>query len=286
VPDTGSGRPSLDVLVVDGRPVESARRIEPDPGEIELATLYAHPDPADGRRTWVRANMISTLDGAATGAGGVSGGINGDADHRVFRVLRALTDVVLVGAGTVRAERYTPLSVPDGLADLRAASGRAPAIELAIVTRSGDLPEQITDVAQHPAGTVPPIVLTTSAGAARLAGYPADRVVVTGEDSVDLQAALDALADRGLVRVLAEGGPSLLGDLADGDHLDELCLTTSPLVVGGPAPRIVTSGSYLGKGGAPAGLVQILHSGGSLLARWSLRADPVPAHPASGSAHR
>ena len=230
--------------------------------------------------------MISTLDGAATGAGGVSGGINGDADYRVFRVLRALADVVLVGAGTVRAERYTPLSVPDGLADLRAASGRAPAIELAIVTRSGDLPEQITDVAQHPAGTVPPIVLTTSAGAARLTGYPADRVVVTGEDSVDLQAALDALADRGLVRVLAEGGPSLLGDLADGDHLDELCLTTSPLVVGGPAPRIVTSGSYLGKGGAPARLVQILHSGGSLLARWSLRADPVPAHPASGSAHR
>lgn len=286
MPDTATGRPPLDVLVVDGRPVEAAHRVEPDPGEVELAALYAHPAPADGRRTWVRANMISTLDGAATGADGVSGAINGDADYRVFRVVRALADVVLVGAGTVRAERYTPLSVPEGLAGLRAATGRAPAIELAIVTRSGDLPEQITDLARHPAGTVPPIVLTTSAGAARLSAYPADRVVVTGDDSVDLQAALDALADRGLVRVLAEGGPSLLGDLADGRHLDELCLTTSPLVVGGPAPRIVTSGSYLVREGqAPARLVQLVHSGGVLLARWSLE-EPAAARPAAGALHR
>lgn len=269
--DVVADRPPLDLLVVDSRPVDVAHRVEADRGEAELAVLYAHPDPAGARRVWVRANMVTTLDGAATGAGGVSGAINDDADYRAFRVLRALADVVLVGAGTVRAESYTPLSVPDGLADLRGAAGRAPAIELAIVSRSGDLPEQITDLDQHPAGTVPPIVLTTTTGAARLTAYPADRVVVTGENSVDLAAALDALADRGLVHVLAEGGPSLLGDLVDGQHLDELCLTTSPLLVGGPAPRIITTGTYLHREGEPpARLVHLLHSGGVLLARWVL----------------
>lgn len=271
VTDVAADRPPLDLLVVDGQPVDVAHRVEADQDEAELAALYAHPDPVEGRRVWVRANMVTTLDGAATGAGGVSGAINDAADYRAFRVLRALADVVLVGAGTVRAEGYTPLSVPEGLADLRAAAGRAPAIELAIVSRSGELPEQITDLDQHPAGTVPPIVLTTAAGAARLPGYPADRVVVAGDDSVDLPTALDALADRGLVHVLAEGGPSLLGDLVDGQHLDELCLTTSPLLVGGPAPRIVSTRSYLHRDGEPpARLVHLLRSGGVLLARWLL----------------
>lgn len=269
--DVAADRPPLDLLVADSRPVDVAHRVEADPGEAELAALYTHPDPVDDRRVWVRATMVTTLDGAATGAGGVSGSINDAADYRVFRVLRALADVVLVGAGTVRAEGYTPLSVPDGLADLRAAAGRAPAIELAIVSRSGDLPEQITDLDQHPAGTVPPIVFTTSTGAARLVAYPADRVVVTGEDSVDLAAALGALADRGLAHVLAEGGPSLLGDLVDGQLLDELCLTTSPLLVGGPAPRIVSTGSYLHREGEPpARLAHLLHSRGVQLARWAL----------------
>lgn len=276
VPDE---RPVLDVLVADGAPVEEALAIAPDPDEATLSALYASPAPEPGRRTWVRANMVTTLDGAATGADGVSGAINDDADYRVFRVLRALADVVLVGAGTVRAEGYTPLLVPDGLSDLRAAAGRAPAIELAIVSRSGDLPDQITDLDQHPAGTVPPIVLTTTSGAANLRGYPADRVVVTGDTDVDLTVTLDALADRGLVRVLAEGGPSLLGDLVDGQHLDELCLTTSPLVVGGPAPRIVRTGDYLQRDGRPpARLVHLLHSGGVLLARWHLGRAGLPDH--------
>jgi riboflavin biosynthesis pyrimidine reductase len=264
-------RPVLDLLVTDGAPVGQARTVAPDADEVALSALYAHPEPRTGNRTWVRANMVTTLDGAATGGDGVSGTINGAADHRVFRVLRAATDVVLVGAGTVRAEGYTPLSVPDGLRATRAAAGRAPVVELAIVTRSGDLPEQITDLHQHPAGTVPPIVLTTTAGADRLAGYPTERVVVTGETTVDLAVALDALADRGLVHVLAEGGPSLLGDLVDADLLDELCLTTSPLMVGGPAPRIVHTSDYLHREGRPAArLVQLLHSDGVLLARWDL----------------
>lgn len=266
------------MLVADGRPAALAQRVEPDPCEVTLSALYAHRGPTQGRAAWVRANMVTTLDGAAAGAGGVSGSINGEADHRVFRVLRAAADVVLVGAGTVRAEGYTPLRVPDGLADVRAAAGRAPALELAVVTRSGDLPGQITDLGQQPAGTVPALVVTTAVGAARLAGYPADRVIVTGETAVDLGAALESLAERGLTRVLAEGGPSLLGDLVEGQHVDELCLTTSPLLVGGPAPRIVRTGALLHRDGqAPARLVHLLHSEGVLLARWSLEGTDLRA---------
>ena len=76
-------------------------------------------------------------------------------------------------------------------------------------------------------------MITTTAGARRMAGYPAT-VVEAGTDSVDLALMTRRLADLGLHRVLCEGGPGLLGRLIDADLLDELCLTCSPQTVGGP----------------------------------------------------
>lgn len=265
-PPGDAGRADLPVLDVL---VPSPGRLSPDPREDALAALYAYAPPARGRSS-VRANMVASVDGAAWGPDHRSGSINDAADWRVFRVLRALADVVLVGAGTARAEGYTPLDRPRGLSHLRPAP-----LELALVTRSGRVPDRLAGADR------PPYVVTAPAGedAAR-AVLPADRVLVVGtDDRVDLAAGLDALAGRGLARVLAEGGPTLLGDLLRADLVDELCVTTTPTVVGRGPGRIV--GGDADPGAAPprgARLAHLLHSpedrpgapAGTTLARWLL----------------
>lgn len=254
--------PPLDVLL----PLDRAGAVlAPGGDEPELHALYAHPDPRDGRPAAVRANMIATLDGAAQGPDGRSRSINGPADWRVFRVMRAVADVVLVGAGTARAEGYTPLSVPADLRAARAARGQDPALALAVVSASGVLPEGLR-------GTDRPPYVVTSAACPRLDALRdelgPERVVVAGEETVDLAAALAALAGRGLTRVLAEGGPRLLTDLVRAGLVDELCLTTSPLVVAGPALRAVQGPDWVGP--LAARPEHLLHHDGMLLGRWTL----------------
>lgn len=264
--------PTLDVLIAPDGLAE--RTLPPERHETRLARLYAHPDPARGRAAHVRGNMVMTLDGAAWGSDGLSGSINNAPDHRVFRLLRAAADVVLVGAGTVRAEGYGPPAPDPDLAAVRGA-GRTPAPravpfpELAVVTASGDLPDALTRAPR------PPFVVTTTAGAARLSGrLPADRALVTGETAVDLGRGLRELAGRGLTRVLCEGGPSLLGRLLSEGLVDELCLTLSPLLTGGAAGRPVAAAT------SPldlsAGCAHLLHADGVLLGRWVIR-DRGPA---------
>lgn len=246
--------------------VPTAEGLAADPAEARLKALYG--TPADRH---VRAMMVATVDGGAWGPDHRSGSINDEADWRVFRVLRATADVVLVGAGTARAEGYTALARPRGLA----AADAAP-LELALVTRSGEVPDALVDQ--------PPLVLTTPAGARTArASVPPERVVVApdpaDEDEVDLPAALDALAARGLARVLCEGGPHLLDAMLRADVVDELCVTTSPRVVGAGPARIVAAGAPGRPGPEAAGLLRaarlghLLHAPGTgtLLARWELR---------------
>lgn len=258
--------PPLDVLLpLDLRdlPDPTRRRLDPLPGEPTLSVLYAHPAP-DGGRVWVRANMIASLDGGATGADGRSGSLNGPADHRVFDLLRGLADVVLVGAGTVRAEGYRDLPVRPDLAAGRAARGQHPDLRLAVVSRSGALPEDVLD------GGLAPLVVTVAdrPDLAELRDrVGADRLVVAGTGDVDLAAALGELARRGLPRVLAEGGARLLGDLLAADLVDDLCLTTVPELVAGPARRVVDRADWFAPPLA-ARPAHLLHSEGVLLGRW------------------
>ncbi len=186
---------------------------------VDPLDVYGDLPPYRGR-PGVRLNMIASLDGA-TSMGGVSRGLSGDADRALFLALRSLTDVVLVGAGTVRAEHYRPSRVP-----------------VAIVTRSCKLdweaPFFIAPIAR-------PIVITSSDAPAEARARAAELadVVVAGAQDVDLARALDALAERGHRSVLAEGGPNLNGQLAREDLLDELCLTLSPKLVGGDEKRVL-----------------------------------------------
>jgi riboflavin-specific deaminase-like protein len=200
-----------------------------------LADLYAYPDPMPARG-WVRANMVSTLDGSASGADGTSSSVSSPVDKATFGVLRGLADVVLVGAGTVRAEGYHAPAPNPAFAERRAATGQRPAPALAIVTRTGRLPSD-TGLFQ---GTSPTFVVTTAqadlAPLRELAGP--DQVIVAGDEDLDVVDALNVLAARGLRRVLLEGGPSLLGSALAAERVDEVCLTWSPILVAGPGPRI------------------------------------------------
>ncbi|WP_208827795.1 pyrimidine reductase family protein [Streptomyces ficellus] len=199
-----------------------------------LAEAYAYPE----RGPWLRANMVSSLDGAAQHEGR-SQPISSDTDMRIFGTLRGLADVVIVGAETVRLEGYRPARAREAFAERRAAAGQGPAPAIAVVSASLDL-----DFAA-PLFTAPlvPTLLLTGAGAppdrVREAEAAGARVIVAGDGpGVEPRRALAALAERGLTRLLTEGGPRLLGQLVAAGVLDELCLTVSPTLTAGEAQRI------------------------------------------------
>ena len=197
-----------------------------------LAARYAYPDGL-----WVRANMVTSLDGAAA-LDGRSGGLSGAADRLLFHVLRSLADVVLVGAGTARAERYGPAKPGSTWPQLR--QGRPATPPIAVVTRdiSLDLDSQLIRGDDSLPST---IVLTTSrAPADRIAAASKTaQVIIAGEDEVSANTVIDKLAELGHRRILFEGGPTLLGQLISANLIDDLCLTISPLIADGHGPRIV-----------------------------------------------
>jgi riboflavin biosynthesis pyrimidine reductase len=251
------------------------RQIYPAPRDLagqqadpvgDLARLYAYPGP--GSRPWLRANMISSADGAVALAGR-SGGLSGSADRLVFAVLRSLADVILVGAGTARAEGYRPVDPRQLIGRLRPEG--APPPPIAVITGRLDLgPEDGGLLAAYP-GRTPSIVLTTRAAPAdrRAAAARHAEVVVTGPATVTAQAAVAALAGRGYRKILAEGGPGLLGQITAAGLLDELCQTDSPVLAGGPAGRILTPPDP-DREGPLAGLelAHVLEDNGYLLCRY------------------
>lgn len=234
------------------------RQLLPVPAEpVDLVEAYAYPTD----RAWVRANMVTSLDGS-TAVHGRSGDLGGDADSAVFDVLRSLADVVLVGAGTARTEGYKAPRAKAGHAAVRSRLGLRPAPVLALVTRSLDL----DPASAFFTGDERTVVVTPASGDedARAELARVADVVIAGEADLDVADALDQLAARGLTRVLCEGGPGLLGSVLAAGRLDELCLTTSPLLVGGDGPRVVT-GRELNVG---LDLACLLESDGALLARY------------------
>ena len=213
------------------------RRLVPTPSDhVDLLEAYAPPDPRPGR-PFVRCNMISSIDGAIA-VEGRSGMLGGPADRQVFSTLRSLADVILVGAGTARAEGYGPARPTAEQMTARERRGQAPVPPIAVVTSSANLDWSasfFTDAGARP-------LLVTSPEGAERAGERAREVadvVVAGSGRVELPAAVGALLARGMGHVLCEGGPALNAELAQDGLLDELCLTVAPRLVGGAGPRVL-----------------------------------------------
>ncbi|MGE5289581.1 MAG: pyrimidine reductase family protein [Micromonosporaceae bacterium] len=194
---------------------------------------------ADGG-CWVMANMVGGLDGSAA-IGGRVAALSTPPDAELFILMRALADVVLVGAETVRREGYRDIRLPAERALARQAAGRTRTPRLAVVTRSLELDWSGSAFAGAPAESRSLVITCKAADARRVerARHVAD-VVIAGEERVDVEHAVLRLSELGARVVLCEGGPTLLGELVSAGRLDELCLTIAPVMGGDPLPVSVS----------------------------------------------
>ena len=193
-----------------------------------LLALYPRsPAPA------LRVNFIASADGAVS-VDGLSAGLQGPGDKEIFDSLRTVCDALVVAAGTVRAENYDALRLTPAARASRRAHGLPGFPLMVVVSRSLELDPAQLVFADAP---VRPIVVTTTRAPAERVAAVAD-VIAVGDDEVDLPAAVRALHARGATQLLCEGGPHLLGSLIAADLVTELCLTVSPLLVGGGPGRI------------------------------------------------
>jgi riboflavin-specific deaminase-like protein len=223
------------------------RQLLPFPADdVQPYDIYG----ADQPTRLVRINMVASVDGRITDDDGTSGGLGGDGDFQVFRALRALADGILVGAGTARAEGYGPHRLPRELAERRRQDGRPAPAAVIVVSQSLDLDERSRLFAE---AVTPTTVLTCASSPKdrRDALAEVGRVVVAGDEHVDLAAGLRRLADDdGIERVVCEGGPWLNTTLLDAGLADELCLTVAPQLTG-------TAGSGIVAPPAPAARLEL-----------------------------
>lgn len=193
--------------------------------EADLESLYRYPDPLDA--PYIRLNYVSTVNGK-TVVDGRSAGLTSNADKVVFGQLRRLADVVLVGAGTVRADNYRGARSWEALRAERRGRGQPEVAPIAVVSASADLD---TDSLLFTDTLIPPLILTVQSAPAanltKLMEAGAD-VLVVGDKHAEVNQILNALASRGLYRILCEGGPTLFGNLFSANTVDEVCLTVVP----------------------------------------------------------
>jgi riboflavin biosynthesis pyrimidine reductase len=241
------------------------RRLLPSPADdVDLVEAYTPTgNSTGGRFPWVRVNMVSSLDGAIS-VRGRSGALGGPPDRRLFMVLRSLADVIVVGAGTMRAEGYGPARLDDELRAGRQARGQPPEPPIAVITRSCHFDWQSPFFTE---ATARPIVFTVDDAVEGPGSRGAEvaEIVTVGETEVDLRRALTALGERGMRHALVEGGPGLNAQLAHARLLDELCLTLSPRVVAGDGPRVL-AGPELPQPLEPR-VIQLLEDEGFLFLR-------------------
>ncbi|MFV0260463.1 MAG: dihydrofolate reductase family protein [Acidimicrobiales bacterium] len=252
--------------------------LHPDPssGAVDpAAAVAAEPRRRRDGRPWIMSNMIVSADGA-TAIDGRSGGLGSAPDRAMFAALRAVADAIVVGAETVRSERYRRPTVTDPTARARRSErGQAPAPRLVIVTGRADLPDDLplfTDPPRTGSPNESAVVVTTRrAPAHRVAdvGRRAE-VVVVDDDRVSVKHLIDVLAERGCQIGLCEGGPGLNGQFIAADAFDEWNLTVAPLLVAGASTR-PAHGDALPRPPAPMRLARVWLGDELLFCRWVRR---------------
>jgi riboflavin-specific deaminase-like protein len=241
-------------------------RLYPDRGSTtpqEVASGLRLGDRAPADRPYLVVNMVSTLDGKATIEWRTQG-LSDDLDRDLFHHLRTQADCVLVGAGTVRAERYGRIIKSEELREKRRREGLEPDALVVVVTASGNLPADLP-LLQEPEQRV----VIATASDARIEGVAAQVEYLNIDD--DLPLLMTRLReDYGVRSVLGEGGPTLNSHLLAADLVDELFLTLSPKLVGGPAAITIVAGRELVEP-ADLELVWTLKGGESMFTRWRVR---------------
>jgi riboflavin biosynthesis pyrimidine reductase len=241
--------------------------LPPGNEDVDLHAVYAKDWLEPGG---LRVNFVSSVDGAAQ-ADGKSKGLQTPGDNRVFATLRDLADVVLAGAGTAVAEGYRPIVVSARRRTIRREHGLRETLPTAVASRTLRL-DPAHDLFAGASAEARTIVLTCKAA-------PADRrealeqvadVALCGDDDVEPARMRAALEERGLTRILSEGGPSSFAQLAAAPGVvDELCLSLSPLLAG-PGPGRITSGPPWPRA-RDLELTGLLEEDGALFLRYRLR---------------
>jgi len=264
------------VTAARNEPLVALRRLLPEPGSLTADALVEALRPWElappGRpiRPHVAANMVHTGDGRAA-VHGRTGPISSLADRQLFHALRTRVDAVMVGAGTLRVERYGRM-VPDaGRREQRRAAGLEPDPLAIVVSGSLDLPADLP-LLQDPASRV--VIITSAAHS--LDGVRA-RVDYLRSPAVDLAGALQRLRhEHGVRAILCEGGPHLNASLLAQDLLDELFLTTAPVLAGAAGAMSIMDGAPLD---APIALrlEWMFEHEGELFARYAIGDAAAPA---------
>jgi riboflavin-specific deaminase-like protein len=239
------------------------RRLIPDPGPTTVEEQLGSYEPwleALEERPLVAMNFVATVDGRAT-IGGLSGPIGSEADTAMLAGLRTRFDALMIGAGTMRAERYgRPVSSQEKR-ERRERAGLPHDPLMVIVSGSLDLP---WDASLFADGGGRVLVFTGSDAEPPETATPV--AVVRHDGAVDLAAALRHLRrERGIRALLSEGGPRLHAEMQALDLVDELFLTTAPKLAGGAAPHIL-EGELPEV--APLELAWLLEEDGELFARY------------------
>ncbi len=230
---------------------------------ITLVAADRRPVPAD--RPWTLVNMVASIDGAIE-VEGRSGGLGSPADKEMFHALREVPDVILAGAGTVRAENYGPVQLDEAAQARRIARGQRPLPRLAVVTARAHLDPRsrlFSDPTQRP------LIITSAHAPSEAVDRLRDvaDIVIAGSTQVALRDAFAQLRHGGANVVLCEGGPTLNDHLLAADLVDEWCQTIAPVLTGGNAAR----GAHGTSTGVTVNLplVRILHEDGVLLLRYA-----------------
>lgn len=244
------------------------QQVFPAAAEVDIESVYdGRFGPVPDDRPHVTVNMVASADGA-TAVQGRTGVLSSPPDRAIFRLLRSLADVVLVGAETVRAEGYGTVKASDEVRARRVARGQTPAAALAIVTKTLRLDwssNLFTEPTQRPFVIAP---VNAEPDALRAAAEVAT-LIRAGTGTVDLREALRQLRqEHDVLRVLCEGGPTINAQLAHDGLLDQLCLTVSPQLVGGASETILGTVAL----DAPIGLTlaSVLVADGELFLRYRL----------------
>ncbi len=252
------------------RALLTSRDVPDIASDIDLHAHYAADWVSDGG---VRVNFVSSIDGSAT-ARGLSRGLQTPGDNRIFRALRDLADVVLVGAATAATEKYRPSSPSVERREIRARYGFQPAPAIAVMSSTLNL-DLSSKLFTHTSRDSPTLIITGSAAPVTArndvidaaGGGAALQLLEAPSESdggVNFGAAIAHLNELGYRRILCEGGPRLFSAGIESRAVDELCLSVSPFMVGPGGPRIVAGTPW------PEDLVARLELTGLLLEEDSL----------------
>ncbi|MDX6627585.1 MAG: hypothetical protein QOE56_2574 [Solirubrobacterales bacterium] len=213
------------------------RRLLPDPGpttvEQQLDSYEPWEEPHE-ERPLVAVNFAATVDGRASIAG-VSGPIGSATDTAMLAGLRTRFDAVMIGAGTMRAERYGRIVANEEKREKRERLGLPHDPLMVIVSGRLDLP---WDAPLFTAGGGRVLIFTASE--AEPPETPTEVEVVRHDKFVNIVEALRYLRqERGVRALICEGGPGLHNQLEGAGFVDDLFLTIAPKLSGGDAPRII-----------------------------------------------